>query len=207
MNSPYVNGYGLKWPSSNIVSEIYRCMGAHKRLGRGLDFGCGLGAHGRLMETLGLSEVYYLDNDEYALKAAQKRLAELPFEGSRLFLQNLTEIPKNIRFDFVIDRASLQHVKPNLIHSVLLKLKDLLIIDEISGNMTSGFLLTEWILSSDRDVQTHRFPDITFFFEIESFVLEHFQVLSKSLQTTIRVAGEETTKVEIVNLTLTVKQI
>jgi len=185
--SPYSLGYGLKWPSSNLVSLITRQISRVPKVEIGLDFACGLGAHGRFLESLGFSKVFYADQDEVALKKSQAYLNSSPFNGTRVFLKDIKDIKEHNQIvDVVVDRAGLQHVNPESLESILETLHLLMRRNKTQSN---SFIATEWTFAAPRESQTKRFPNVTYFSEAlflikKFFFIEEqtFLVSTKSLE-------------------------
>lgn len=202
MTSPYEGNYGLKWPSSNIVSDVYKNIGLLSSRERGMDFGCGLGAHGRLMETLGFSEVHYVDNDNTALEKAKKFLSDFNFSGQRRFYRSLSNIVET-PFDIVIDRAGLQHVEADEIANTLDSIAFLLANPIDNANRTqSGILISEWILSADESSQTKRFPSVIFYHQIEQTLLSKFDLINTTHSHYQRLEDGKTANFSVVNVVL-----
>ena len=171
LGSPYSLGYGLKWPSSNLVSLITRQISRVPNVEIGLDFGCGLGAHGRFLESLGFSKVFYADQDEVALEKSQTYLNSSPFTCTRVFLKDITE--HNQIVDVVVDRAGLQHVKLESLESILETLHFLMRRNKTQSN---SFIATEWTFAATRESQTKRFPNVTYFSEALFLIKKFFYI-------------------------------
>jgi len=203
--SPYENGYGLRWPSSSIVSDLYNNINRVGGLQRGMDFGCGLGPHGRLLETIGFREIFYVDKDFAALEAAKKFLRDLPFSGSRSFYSSIAKISKTTKFDVIVDRASLQHVDKGSLPNVLSHMASMLLPTE-SERKSQGLLISEWIVSSTHSSQVERFPNITFFNEIHSLLEAKFEFLKLTYHTFEQIYEGEVSNSKVANLVLTSRQ-
>jgi hypothetical protein len=204
ITSPYEqDGYGLKWPSSQIASDLYN----HKHLFPrteliGMDFGCGLGAHGLLLESIDeFSKIIYIDKDEIELK----KVMELRKASSRMvkrqFCHQLEEILDQ-RLNVIIDRASLQHCTLEELEIILGNFFRLLSTGSLSNNLISskGLLISEWIYSAPRESQIKRFSNITFFAEAEQLINSKFKIISKKV-TSIEHIGKNT-KFVIINSVL-----
>jgi len=199
--SPYAHGYGTKWPSSLIVSDVYRFRHQFSDTHRGIDFGCGLGAHGRLLESLNFSEVFYIDNDPLALQQAQNFLESYPFSGTRFFHESLAQIPRGVNFEIAIDRASLQHVSNSELGETLSHLA-LLLTPFDESTQQSGLLVSEWIVADGTDMQTKRFPNITYFDEAKPLLSSLFQFRSVTYQTLEQTSQGDVATRKIVNVVL-----
>jgi SAM-dependent methyltransferase len=114
--SPYVNGYGLRFPESQIISATYQFLNlaSHpKNRIRILDVGCGLGNHALLLETID-AEYVGIDLDPVAIERAKQIFAHKSYADKITFKNaNLTDfsLTKDYAksFTLIIDRASLQH--------------------------------------------------------------------------------------------------
>jgi hypothetical protein len=187
--SPYKKlGYGLRWPSSQIVTDVYRHIDLlPEKDACGLDFGCGLGAHGWLMESFpNFTKVIYVDTDLEALERARELRLRGENSIERHFVTDIGMIAQKEAIHLILDRASLQHCKSNQIMNVLTSMRDLLTSNQIQANSRSsvgGLLITEWIYSGSRESQLARFSDITFFPQIEEQISSMFSCLSQRLTT------------------------
>jgi SAM-dependent methyltransferase len=199
--SPYTNGYGLRWPSSSIVSDLFHHRTKEKTWQRAMDFGCGLGPHGRLLETCNYKEIYYIDEDIVAIEAARNLLNELPFEGTRFFHTSITEVSESLTFDVIIDRASLQHVSQNQLHDTLNKMANLL-KSKSDTQVNHGVLISEWIVEADHSSQVQRFPHITFFHHVFDFIESKFETISLTYVTSERLVENEILRHQVANLVL-----
>jgi hypothetical protein len=168
-----------------------------------MDFGCGLGAHGLFLESLGkFKEIIFLDQDPYALN----KLRELPTQlgaTPRRFISQLSDLSDQDKLDVVIDRASLQHNVPSEIAKILQILKHKLLS---SGKMKQrketrwhGILFTEWVLTGQRELLTKRFPNITFYSEAKVLLESQFRIIDKKVISTVYL---DSSRSEVINLVL-----
>jgi SAM-dependent methyltransferase len=105
-NSPYEEGYGLKYPDSRMVSAIIREK-INSRFGivNSLDIGCGIGNTMKFCEDLGFN-AFGLDLDSSAIRHSILK------SNKNLFHHNLINQMPSIYdrfFQVITDRASLQH--------------------------------------------------------------------------------------------------
>lgn len=199
--SPYKDGYGSKWPSSCIVSDLYNNISRLPRRQRAMDFGCGLGPHGLLLETCGFREVFYVDKDFAALESAREFLRNFPYSGSRFFLSDIFEISETSKFDVIIDRASLQHVSKDLLPKILSRIASILFATEYGGK-SHGCLISEWVVSSSMS-QVENFPEITYYNEIRTILDDKFKTISKVYRTSEWILDTDVSSHKVVNLVLT----
>jgi SAM-dependent methyltransferase len=202
MKSPYKTGYGLKWPSSGIVSDVYRNLEIVPSLTRAIDFGCGLGGHGRFIETLGFKEVYYIDSDQNALEQSKRFLMDFPSSAERFHFEALLEC-ENKQYDLIVDRASLQHVESTQLISTLDQISLLLSSGDTKEQLSRpGILVSEWIVTAGKGSQTRRFPNVTFFEDIKSFLFERFIVVNFSYHLTQQISENDISEFKVANLVL-----
>jgi SAM-dependent methyltransferase len=180
----YIGGYGLKWPRCGIISDVFNNISKFPNIQenfmRGIDFGCGLGAHGWLIETLGFNEVYYIDKSQVALDKAKDFLSSIPHKGSRIFCQNLDQVP-DLPIQLIIDGASLQHIKKVDLEHVIDQIAHKLAKLEVHSKQDKrGLFVSEWVVSGNISQLTENFEHITFLHEINSYLDNKFETLSVS---------------------------
>jgi SAM-dependent methyltransferase len=92
-----------EWPWTDLVSKIHR----HTSMDAGdtvLEIGCGAGANVPFFRDLGV-EYYAIEGSESAVSELRDRFPDI---GSTVSVGDFTaEIPFDVSFDYVVDRASL----------------------------------------------------------------------------------------------------
>jgi 2-polyprenyl-3-methyl-5-hydroxy-6-metoxy-1,4-benzoquinol methylase len=163
MIDPYLTGYGLRFPRSNLISLIFKSIETDQRI-KILDIGCGLGANA---EILKIFEGTYLgiDLSENAISKASsiyKNNANISFKQSdiREFFKN-----NNEEFNIVIDSSTLQHVQRDDIPTVIKEIGAH--INQQPGRST---FFSNWASNKNSSMNI-RFENFTGF----ELILAHFQ--------------------------------
>jgi hypothetical protein len=156
---------GSVWPWSDLVSFVMRYARPSKTPFRVLELGSAVGANIPFFESLGV-EYYGIEGSESAVKLLHEKFPAL---AERIVAGDFTQdIPFDIEFDLIVDRASLTHNSTTAIESCISLVEKYLVpagffigIDWFS-TMHSDFALGTSAddANTKSDIQTGQFKDI-----------------------------------------------
>lgn len=169
MSDPYLTGYGLRFPRSNLISLIFKRIDITQPI-KILDIGCGLGANA---DILRIYKGTYLgiDLSENAISKASsihENNSNISFMQSdvREFFQNNTD-----EFNIIIDSSTLQHVQRSDIPTVIKEISSY-----ISQQSRKSMFFSNWA-SNDNNSMDIRFENFTGFELIINNFQENFEDL------------------------------
>ncbi len=94
------------WPWSDLVSYVKRYAATQKRAFRVLELGCGAGANIPFFKHLG-ADYYAIEGSQFIVGKLKKRFS---WCRDKIVAGDFTEkIPFSVKFDLIVDRASLTH--------------------------------------------------------------------------------------------------
>jgi len=170
MIDPYLNGYGLRFPRSNLISLIFKSIEIGQPI-KILDIGCGLGANA---EILNIFEGTYLgiDLSKNAISKASsiyKNNTNISFKQSdvREFFKNNKD-----EFNIVIDSSTLQHVQRDDIPAVI---KEIGI--HINQQPRKSMFFSNWASDKNSNMDI-RFENFTGF----ELIISNFQEIFGNLE-------------------------
>lgn len=138
-----------KWPSTDLVSFVYRYASPTMGFKRVLEIGCGPGANIPFFLKLGMS-YFAMDGSESAVASA---LADFPLLEGQVVAGDFTDkIPFADDFDLIVDRAALIH---NSTESILKSMK--MIVERLRPG--GKFIAIDWFTTGHQDSQSGDFVD------------------------------------------------
>ena len=182
MEDVYSKGYGNLFPDSNIVSVLINYLRdsnniieVPREFLKLLDIGCGLASN--LFFLLEIENLHYqgIDISEIAVSKAEARIKNYGLEkrarvkstSSEVFLQSCVE-----KFDFILDRASLQH--HDFMQDKVYALKFFRSIEEKLSE--TGILISVWA-GKENLGSKKRFFNFTPFEEVNAELDSIFQII------------------------------
>jgi 2-polyprenyl-3-methyl-5-hydroxy-6-metoxy-1,4-benzoquinol methylase len=169
MIDPYLTGYGLRFPRSNLISLIFKSINFSQPI-KILDIGCGLGANADILKIF-QGTYLGIDLSENAIsKAANiyQNNSNISFKRSdiREFFRNNED-----EFNIVIDSSTLQHVQRDDIPAVIKEISN-----HINRQPSASMFFSNWASDTNSNMDI-RFESFTGFELIINNFQENFEEL------------------------------